>query len=346
MNQRLPVSQSWYHATVVRATQTEIEEAVEALRAGELVVFPTETVYGLGANASDPAAVRKIFEVKGRPTDHPVIVHLDNPRYLHRWVSQMPPVAEQLAAKFWPGPLTLILPKADNVNDLVTGGQDSVGIRIPSHPIAQQLLTAFGGGIAAPSANRFGRLSPTKPEHVREELGSAVRCILDGGESPIGLESTIVSCLGNEARLLRPGFITRSQIEQVVGPLASGGRLPPRVPGDRRLHYAPSTPLAIVSSDDLEKYAGEFVARQEKVAVLAMRPPLQTQRYMTWINAGKKPETYAHNLYNHLRTLDSAGCARILVQQVPDDERWAAIVDRLRRASGIDESDPLELSAG
>ena len=331
---------------MVRATQTEIEEAVTELRAGELVVFPTETVYGLGANAADPVAVRKIFEVKGRPADHPVIVHLDNPRYLHRWVSDMPSVAEKLAAKFWPGPLTLILPKADNVNDLVTGGQDSIGIRVPSHPIAQQLLTAFGGGIAAPSANRFGRLSPTKPEHVRDELGDAVKVILDGGESPIGLESTIVSCLGNEARLLRPGSITRSQLELVVGTLAIGPGSIPRVSGDRLLHYAPSTPLAIVESDDLERYAGEFVARQEKVAVLAMRPPLDTQRHMTWINAGKKPEAYAHNLYNHLRTLDSAGCARILVQKVPDGERWAAIVDRLQRASGIDDADPLELSAG
>jgi L-threonylcarbamoyladenylate synthase len=330
---------------VVRATQTEIEEAVETLRAGDLVVFPTETVYGLGANASDPAAVRKIFQVKGRPTDHPVIVHLDNPRYLHRWVSNMPASAEKLAARFWPGPLTLILPKAEKVNDIVTGGQDSIGIRVPSHPIAQQLLTAFGGGIAAPSANRFGRLSPTKPEHVRDELGSAIQVILDGGESPIGLESTIVSCLGNEAQLLRPGFITRSQLEQVVGKLAVGGVVP-RVSGDRRLHYAPSTPLAIVASDDLERYAGEFVARQEKVAVLAMRPPLDTQRYMTWINAGKKPDAYAHNLYNHLRTLDSAGCVRILVQELPADERWAAILDRLQRASGMEDDDSLELSAG
>jgi L-threonylcarbamoyladenylate synthase len=330
---------------VVRAKQTEIEEAVEVLRAGDLVVFPTETVYGLGGNASDPAAVRKIFQIKGRPTDHPVIVHLDNPRYLHRWVSNMPAAAEKLAARFWPGPLTLILPKAEKVNDIVTGGQDSIGIRVPSHPIAQQLLTAFGGGIAAPSANRFGRLSPTKPEHVRDELGTAVQVILDGGESPIGLESTIVSCLDNEARLLRPGFITRSQLEQVVGKLAVGGVVP-RVSGDRRLHYAPSTPLAIVASDDLEKYAGEFVARQEKVAVLAMRPPLETHRYMTWINAGKKPDAYAHNLYNHLRTLDSTGCARILVQELPADERWAAILDRLQRASGIEDGDELELSAG
>ncbi|MGO9514870.1 MAG: L-threonylcarbamoyladenylate synthase [Steroidobacteraceae bacterium] len=328
---------------MVRATQTEIEEAVETLRAGDLVVFPTETVYGLGANASNPAAVRKIFDVKGRPADHPVIVHLDDPRYLHRWVSDVPRVAEQLAAMFWPGPLTLILPKAENVNDIVTGGQDSIGIRIPSHPIAQQLLHAFGGGIAAPSANRFGRLSPTKPEHVRDELGDAVGVILDGGDSPIGLESTIVSCLNNEVRLLRPGFITRSQIEQVVGDLTVGGPLP-RAPGDLALHYAPSTPLEIVPSDDLEARAGEMVARQEKVAVLAMRPPLETKRYMTWINAGKKPDAYARNLYNHLRTLDRAGCLRILVQELPQDERWAAILDRLQRASGKG-ADALELSA-
>jgi L-threonylcarbamoyladenylate synthase len=327
---------------VVRATQTDIENAVEALRAGELVVFPTETVYGLGANASNPAAVRRIFEVKGRPPDHPVIVHLDDPRYLHRWVSNMPPVAETLAAKFWPGPLTLILPKADNVNEIVTGGQDSIGIRVPSHPMAQQLLNAFGGGIAAPSANRFGRLSPTKPEHVRDELGDAVNVILDGGDSPIGLESTIVSCLDNEARLLRPGFITKSQLEKEVGPMVVGGKVP-RAPGDRVLHYAPSTPVEIVPSDELEVRASQLLAREEKVAVLAMRPPLHTQRHMTWINAGKKPDTYAHNLYNHLRTLDRTGCVRIFVQSLPADERWAAILDRLQRASGMGD-DSLELS--
>lgn len=330
---------------MVRATQTEIEEAVEALRRGDLVVFPTETVYGLGANAANPAAVRKIFEVKGRPADHPVIVHLDDPKYLHRWVSDVPPVAEQLSAMFWPGPLTLILPKADHVNDIVTGGQDSIGIRIPSHPMAQQLLNAFGGGIAAPSANRYGRLSPTKPEHVREEFGDTLPIVLDGGDSPIGLESTIVSCLHNEARLLRPGFITRSEIERVIGELAVGGPAP-RAPGDRLQHYAPSTPLEIVPWEALEARAGEMVARQEKVAVLAMRPPLLTKRFMTWINAGKKPETYAHNLYNHLRTLDRAGCARILVQALPEEERWAAILDRLQRASGAGGEDPLELSAG
>ena len=319
---------------MVRATQTEIEEAVETLRAGGLVAFPTETVYGLGANAADPAAVVRIFELKGRPADHPVIVHLDNPRYLHRWVREMPPAAERLAAEFWPGPLTLILPKADDVNTVVSGGQNSIGIRIPSHPIALQLLTAFGGGIAAPSANRYGRLSPTRPEHVREEFGDALPIVLDGGESQIGLESTIVSCLGNVARLLRPGFITRTQIEKVVGTLAEASDAP-RSPGDRGSHYAPLTPLEIIESEELEARAAEFAERGEKVAVLAMRAPMHAQRYLTWINAGKKADAYAHNLYNHLRTLDRAGSMRIFVQAPPADERWTAVIDRLRRAGGL-----------
>lgn len=324
---------------MVRAPQTLIEEAVQVLRAGGVVAFPTETVYGLGANAADPAAVRKLFELKGRPPDHPVIVHLDDPRYLHRWVRDIPPCAKALAEEFWPGPLTLIYPKADNVNDLVTGGQDSIGIRVPSHPLAQQLLNAFGGGLAAPSANRYGRLSPTRPEHVREEFGDEVQLILDGGESLIGLESTIVSCLNDKPVLLRPGFITLSQLTAVVGPVELRGAAAaeqglPRAPGDRLQHYAPLTPLEIVPIEELERRAGEFTDRNEKVAVLAMRPPLQTRRYMTWVNAGKKAETYAHNLYNHLRRLDRAGCVRILVQEVPDDERWAAVRDRLQRASG------------
>src|SRR5690242_10948019 len=207
---------------VVRATLVELENAVTALRDGELVAFPTETVYGLGANAQNPAAVRRIFELKERPADHPVIVHLDNPKYLHRWASTVPENAQKLAARFWPGPLTMVLPRSENVHDVVTGGQDTVAIRVPSHPMAQQLLTAFGGGIAAPSANRFGRVSPTRAEHVREEFGDAVRVVLDGGEAQIGLESTIVSFDGEQVRLLRPGFVTYSQMKEVVGDVILG----------------------------------------------------------------------------------------------------------------------------
>src|SRR4030088_2656691 len=232
---------------VVRATQVEIETAVQALRDGELVAFPTETVYGLGANAQNPAAVPKIFAAKGRPVDHPVIVHLDSPRFLHRWVREVPEPANKLAERFWPGPLTMVLPRAANVHDVVPGGQDTVAIRVPSHPMAQQLLTAFGGGIAAPSANRYGRLSPTRAEHVREEVGEAARVILDGGECQIGLESTIVSFEGGGVRLLRPGSVTAAQLRQVVGELVSGADdVSPRVPGSTSTHYAPSTPMTIV----------------------------------------------------------------------------------------------------
>jgi len=167
-------------------TADQIDAAVAALRGGEAVAFPTETVYGLGADAANPAAVARVFRLKGRPQDHPLIVHIGELAQLRDWAAQVPPVAMQLAARFWPGPLTLILPKAARVNTVVTGGQDSIGIRIPAHPIAQRLLAAFGGGIAAPSANRYGRLSATRAAHVREEFGDAVPVVLDGGEATIG----------------------------------------------------------------------------------------------------------------------------------------------------------------
>jgi L-threonylcarbamoyladenylate synthase len=319
---------------MVRATQTEIEAAVEALRAGDLVAFPTETVYGLGANAQNPAALRKIFEAKGRPAHHPLIVHLDSARYLHRWTQRLSPEAEKLAARFWPGPLTLVLPKAPHVLDAITGGQDTIAVRVPGHPMAQQLLTAFGGGIAAPSANRYGRISPTRAEHVRDELGDSVRIELDGGESQLGIESTIVSCVESPVRLLRPGAVTLSQLRSAVGEVIIGASVTaPRVPGSAFSHYAPETPLEIVPGDAMEIFAESLNDQGERVAVLAMRLPLKTLPLVTWINAGRKPQMYAHNLYTHLRTLDKAGCAKILVQEVPADERWDAVRDRLQKAA-------------
>ncbi|HEX4389185.1 MAG TPA: L-threonylcarbamoyladenylate synthase [Steroidobacteraceae bacterium] len=325
----------------VRATQVEIEAAVQALRDGELVAFPTETVYGLGANAQNPAAVRKIFEVKNRPANHPVIVHLDSPRYLHRWVREVPELAHRLAEAFWPGPLTMVMPRAAHVHEVITGAQDTIAIRVPQHPMAQQLLTAFGGGIAAPSANRYGRLSPTRAEHVREELGDAVRVILDGGECPLGLESTIVSFEGERVRLLRPGSISAQQIRGVVGELGAGpGADSPRVPGGPPTHYAPLTHMTIVPAGEVDAQADAASAGGRRIAVLAQRLPLRSHKYVTWINAGRRPEAYAHDLYNNLRTLDRAGCQRILVQAVPDGERWEAIRDRLlRAASSVAESD-------
>src|ERR1700694_1844836 len=239
---------------VVRATQVEIESAAQALRDGELVAFPTETVYGLGANAQNPAAVRRIFEAKGRPPNHPVIVHLDSPRFLHRWVREVPEAATRLAESFWPGPLTMVMPRAANVHDVITGGQDTIAIRVPAHPMAQQLLTAFGGGIAAPSANRYGRVSPSRAEHVREEIGADVRVVLDGGDCKLGLESTIVACLDGKVRLLRPGALTLSQLERVVGEVLSETTAQtPRVPGSAGAHYATTTPLSVVPSNELEE---------------------------------------------------------------------------------------------
>jgi L-threonylcarbamoyladenylate synthase len=319
---------------VVRASQVEIEAAVQALRDGDLVAFPTETVYGLGANAQNPAAVRKIFEAKGRPLSHPVIVHIDSPKFLHRWVSEVPPMATRLAERFWPGPMTLVMPRAANVHDIVTGGQDTVAVRVPSHPMAQQLLTAFGGGIAAPSANRFGRLSPTRAEHVRDELGEAVRVVLDGGESQIGLESTIVACQGDQVRLLRPGAVTASQLREVAPDLIIGAdALSSRVPGSLPSHYAPATPMSIVPSGEIDSQAAMASSGGKRIAVLAQRLPLKSHAYVTWVNAGRRPEQYAHDLYTNLRALDTAGCQQILVQDVPEGERWDAIRDRLLRAA-------------
>ena len=330
---------------VIRATPLELATAVQALRDGELVAFPTETVYGLGAHAAYPAALRRVFELKGRPTTHPLIVHIDNPRYLTRWAREVPEAAQKLSERFWPGPLTLVLPRAENVHRLVTGGQDTVAVRVPSHPMAQQLLTAFGGGIAAPSANRYGHLSPTRAEHVREEFGAAVRVILDGGDCRLGLESTIVACLDGKVQLLRPGALTLSELERVVGEvITETSAQAPRVPGSSGAHYAPTTPLSVVSSGELEELVASLTQSGQRIGVLALHPPLRTYRLTTWINGGQRPENYAHDLYAHLRALDKAGCARILVQEVPADERWDAAYDRLHHAAAASAGG--ELAAG
>jgi len=320
-----------------RLPQDEIDQAVEALREGKLVAFPTETVYGLGADAQNPDAVRKIFELKGRPASHPVIVHVENVRALDRWALDVPPAAAALAEKFWPGPLTLILRRAPAVDLAITGGQDTVAVRIPAHPVAQQLLRAFGSGIAAPSANRYGRISPTRPEHVRDEFGDDLEIILDGGDCKIGLESTIVSCVDNFPRILRPGSITLSQLRAVVPEVQAGpDALAPRVPGSDAKHYAPRTPVSIVASRTLEEVVGQLTESHEKVAVLAMRPPRVANKYMTWINAGRRADVYARELYVNLRTLDKSGAKEILVEEVPAGEQWDAVRDRLRRAASAE----------
>ena len=331
-------------AKAIRATQLELNAAVQALRDGDIVAFPTETVYGLGANAQHAPAVQKIFALKERPAWHPLIVHLDSARFLHRWARDVPDAAAKLAQRFWPGPLTLVLPREAKVLDVVTGGQDTVAVRVPSHPMALQLLTAFGGGIAAPSANRYGHVSPTRAEHVREEFGDSVRVLLDGGECKVGLESTIVACLHGDVRLLRPGHITLTQLRREVGEVSSGpGVEALRVPGSSAAHYAPVTPLQLVSAGQLERLAQELSQGGVRIGVLAQRPPLGTFRSVTWINAGTRLDGYTHDLYAHLRTLDKVGAVWLLVQEIPTNEAWDAVRDRLTRAAAGTAPDPGDL---
>jgi L-threonylcarbamoyladenylate synthase len=317
----------------------EIENAVAVLRAGGLVAFPTETVYGLGADASNPEAVRKIFAAKGRPHDHPLIVHVADAVQLANWARDIPPQAGKLARKFWPGPLTLILRRAPKVSDLVTGGQDTVALRVPSHPVAQALLRAFGGGIAAPSANRFGRVSATTAAHVRSEFGDTVDCVLDGGAADVGIESTIVDLSGERPTLLRPGWITAQQLQEALGqPLAAPGAQSPRAPGTLAKHYAPQTPLMMMEADLMLELAASLTRQGKRVAVLARTALQPLLPGLVWIAAPVEATGYAHDLYDNLRKLDAAGCDTILVEEPPQTPDWAAIKDRLMRAAaGVEE---------
>ena len=308
-----------------------IREAARLLARGGLVAFPTETVYGLGADADNPDAVRRIFAAKGRPADHPLIVHLAGPAQLGEWAREVPPEALRLARAFWPGPLTLVLPRAARVSDLVTGGQDSVGLRVPSHPVARALLQAFGGGVAGPSANRFGRVSPTTAAHVHAELGEAVDLVLEGGPSEVGIESAIVDLSSGEPALLRPGVIGAAALAAALGRPLGGARTgSPRVSGALASHYAPATPSVLVAP-------GELLERLEgaprPAAVLARRPCPPNLSAVAWVEAPVDPLAYARHLYASLRTLDAAGAACLLVEAVPDAPEWQAVGDRLARAT-------------
>jgi L-threonylcarbamoyladenylate synthase len=313
---------------------SDINHAVAVLRAGGLVAFPTETVYGLGADAGNPAAVGKIFAVKGRPSSHPVIVHLADAVQLANWAREVPDAARKLARKFWPGPLTIILNRGRSVSDAVTGGQDTVALRVPSHPVAQQLLARFGGGIAAPSANRHGRVSATTAEHVRREFGPAVECVLDGGESQVGIESTIVDLSRSRAVLLRPGWITADAVEKALGTqLAAPPVDAPRAPGTLAAHYAPQTPLMLMEGDLAIELAGSLVRQGKRVALLARSAQRPFLDGLEWLSAPRDAAGYAHALYANLRRLDEAGCAAILVERPPQTPEWVAINDRLVRAA-------------
>ena len=304
----------------------EVRKAAEILRAGGLVAFPTETVYGLGADAANPDAVKRLYAVKRRPADHPVIVHFSSAEQAFAWARKVPAAARSLAARFWPGPLTLILKRSPLAGDFVTGGQDTVGLRVPSHPVARQLLKEFDG-IAAPSANRFGRVSPTTSAHVREDLGKDVDLVLEGGPSEVGIESTIVDLSSGKAVLLRPGHIGVAQLEGVIGEVAQKTSASPRHSGALERHYAPRTPARLVPTHELD---GEISLGKTRVAVLAFSRP--DERVDFWLRMPRDPQAYAQRLYAALRELDSAGCERILVEAPPASAEWSAVRDRLTRA--------------
>jgi L-threonylcarbamoyladenylate synthase len=301
----------------------EIDAAVAALKRGECIGLPTETVYGLAADARNPAAVRRIFELKGRPADHPLIVHLPDAATMADFAIDVPQAATRLAEQFWPGPLTLILWRAPGVPDAVTGGQDTVGLRVPAHPVARAVLAAFGGGVAAPSANRFGHISPTRAEHVRGEFGDALPIVLDGGPCEVGIESTIIDLSSREPRILRPGGISREAIEAVIGPLLQGDSQAPRVSGSLEKHYAPRTPLRLADRTILIETGRDAVV----LSLDSVPAPCRG------IALASDPVRYARGLYAALRDLDSRNAPLILVEMPPEVPQWHAVHDRLKRAS-------------
>ncbi|UDL97762.1 L-threonylcarbamoyladenylate synthase [Streptomyces longhuiensis] len=314
----------------------DIEKAAGVLRGGGLVALPTETVYGLGANAEDPAAVARIFQVKGRPPSHPLIVHIGGAEQLDDWVEDVSETARLLAECFWPGPLTLVLRRGPRVPLEATGGLDTVAVRVPDHPVALALLSAFGGGVTAPSANRFGSVSPTTADHVRAELGDAVDFVLDGGACEVGVESTIIDVTGDAPSILRPGGVTREDLEAVLGcPLTVPSASRVRVPGQHPSHYAPRARVILVEP---EKVVSEAELAQElghRVGVFLppsfSDAPLKLHAVVT---VPGSLAAYARGLYGFLRELDQQGCDLIFASVPVEEGLGLAIANRLGRAAG------------
>ena len=309
-----------------------IARAAEVLRGGGLVAFPTETVYGLGANALDARAVARIFEAKGRPAFNPLIVHAADVAAARTLVSHWPRSAAALAERFWPGPLTLVLPRAASIADIVTGGLDDVAVRVPAHPVALALLRASGLPIAAPSANRSNEISPTTADHVVKALGDRVAMVLDGGPTTVGIESTVVDLAGERPRLLRPGMVTARELEAVVGALdesAAPAGAAPRAPGQLARHYAPRARLVICRSDDGRRVLEASEVRPTgAIVVTSSHWPADHIEAMPADPAG-----YAARLYAALHALDDAGCRLIVAEALPDAPGWRAVQDRLARAA-------------
>ena len=330
---------------ILSASHAAIAQAAQALHDAQLVGLPTETVYGLAANATDDAAVAKIFVAKGRPSDHPLIVHVASVAQVPLFAVQVPDFAQKLMAAFWPGPLTLILPRKSGVATASAGGQDSIGLRCPSHPVAQALLQAAWAlgvsGVSAPSANRFGRVSPTTAAHVQSELGPEL-LILDGGDCEVGIESTIIDCTRGEPVLLRPGQITRAQIEAACGRAVRGkdapqevsGQAAPRASGTLESHYAPRAKVRLMTAQDINAKLLALGPHANNLGLWTNeRPEVSAGAGVLWREQAITAEKAAHDLFSVLRDLDARGVTQIWVQQPPDTPEWEGVRDRLQRAA-------------
>ena len=320
---------------------SEIADAVTALRASGLVGLPTETVYGLAANAEDEAAVARIYAVKGRPQDHPVIVHIADAGKVNDWARTFPAYAERLASEFWPGPMTLILPRGERAKDFVTGGQETVGLRVPNHPTALAILAEFGGGVAAPSANQFGAVSPTSALHVLNDLGERMNpetdVIVDGGESSVGVESTIIDCTGERPRILRPGAVTQADIERVTGLTVTTAGEAIAAPGTLDSHYAPDAAVTLVDSVEslFEQVATMLAAQTDsslRVGVIAAEA-VPTPRGAIRLSMPLTNSQYAEELYAALREADRLGLSQVVALVPAGDDIAVAVRDRLARAA-------------
>jgi L-threonylcarbamoyladenylate synthase len=324
---------------ILKPDDRTIAQAAQALRDGQLVGLPTETVYGLAANATDDAAVAQIFEAKGRPADHPLIVHVASAAQVPIFAAQVPDFAQALIDAFWPGPLTLILPRQSGVATASAGGQDSIGLRCPSHPVAQVLLRAALAsgvhGVSAPSANRFGRVSPTTAAHVQSELGLDL-LILDGGECDVGIESTIIDCTRGEPVLLRPGHITRVQIEAACGRAVLDKNAitqpAPRASGTLESHYAPRAKVRLMSAQDIEAKLQALGPHANNLGLWSAAQP-DAGAGVLWRAQPQTAEQAAHDLFGVLRALDARGVQQIWVQLPPETPEWEGVRDRLQRAA-------------
>ena len=323
-----------------KSIEWQTMEAVSKLKEGGVVAFPTETVYGLGADASNEQAIKKVFSVKNRPCNHPLIVHLAHGDDIERWSTNIPEAAYLLSKYFWPGPLTLILEKHPDVSPLITGNQDTIGLRVPQHPLTLELIRQLGpqAGIVGPSANLYGHVSPTTAEHVKSELGSKISAILDGGPCMVGIESTIVALLGKKSPvILRQGDISSNDIAQVLGYKVDANLTNSaiRSPGNQKQHYAPRTPLHIIDSHSLLETAMRLQQQGKRCAILSFNAaPSSLSSAVAWHQTVCEPKSYARNLYANLRMLDQLQLDVILIERPPwNQPAWQAIYDRLQRAS-------------